>query len=98
MKYHTISTFDLPIGPRVGYGSPVHPNVVIVTKTEKFLPSKLSAIVSDDAIRDAEAMDNVKEERDGLVRLDVSDRLGLYPLGEFVHRNEQVTESTRCLS
>ena len=45
-------------------------------------------MVSDDVVGNAELVDDVKEEFDCLLRLDVGDGFGLYPLGEFVDRYE----------
>ena len=41
-------------------------------------------MVSDDTIRNVEPVDDVEEEFDCLLRADVGDGLGLYPLGELV--------------
>ena len=51
-------------------------------------------MVSDDAFRNAEPVDDVEENFDRLFRADVGDGLGLYPLGELVDRYEQVSEAT----
>ena len=45
-------------------------------------------MVTDDAVRNTETVDDVKEELDRLFRANVGDGLCLYPLGEFVHRYE----------
>ena len=42
-------------------------------------------MVTDDAVRNTETVDDVKEELDRLFRANVGDGLHLYPLGEFVH-------------
>ena len=41
-------------------------------------------MVGDDAVRNAEPVDDVEEEFDRLFRVDVGDGRGLYPLGELV--------------
>ena len=41
-------------------------------------------MVSDDAVRNTETLDHVEEEFDCLLRADVGDGFGLYPLGELV--------------
>ena len=41
-------------------------------------------MVSDDAVRNAKPVNDVKEEFDRLFRADVGDGLGLYPLGKLV--------------
>ena len=45
-------------------------------------------MVSDDTVGNAESVDVFKLEFDCLLRLDVGDGFGLYPLGEFVDRYE----------
>ena len=45
-------------------------------------------MVSDGTVRNIEPVDDVEEELDCLLRADVGDGLGLYPLGEFVDRYE----------
>ena len=41
-------------------------------------------MVSDDTVRNTEPVYDVEEEFDYLLRADVGDGLGLYPLGELV--------------
>ena len=50
-------------------------------------------MVSDDTVRNTKPIDDVEEEFDRFFLADVGDGLGLYPLGELVHRNEQVSEA-----
>ena len=52
-------------------------------------------MVSDDAVRNAEPVDDVEEEFDHFFRADVGDGLGLYPLGELVDRYEKVSKPPR---
>jgi hypothetical protein len=47
----------------VGYGGPVHPDVVVLAEVQELSASELGAVVSDDGVRDPEAMDDVGEER-----------------------------------
>ena len=54
-------------------------------------------MVSDDAVRNAESVDDVEEAFDRLFRADVGDGLGLYPFGELVDRYEQVSEAIGAL-
>ena len=42
-------------------------------------------------------VDDVKEELDRLIQANVGDGLHLYPLGEFVHCYEQVSEAAWAL-
>ena len=54
-------------------------------------------MVIDDTIRNTKTIDDVKEELDRLFRADVGDGLRLYPLGEFVHYYELVSEAAQAL-
>ena len=54
-------------------------------------------MVSDDIVGNAESVDDVKEELDCLFQTNVDDGLRLYPLGEFVHYYEQVSEAAQAL-
>ena len=54
-------------------------------------------MVSDDTVRNTKQVDDVEEEFDRLFRADVGDWLGLYLLGEFVDRYEQVSEAAWAL-
>ena len=54
-------------------------------------------MVSDDTVRNAEPVDDVKKEFDRLFRADVGDGLGLYPLGELVDCYKQVSEAAQVL-
>ena len=61
-------------------GGPIDPDVVFIVELEELLPSELHAVVRDDGVWDSKAMDDVKEEQHGLLRLDHGDRPSLYPL------------------
>jgi hypothetical protein len=54
----------------VSYGGPVHPDVVVLAEVQELSASELGAVVSDNGVRDPEAMDDVGEERHRLFRLD----------------------------
>ena len=53
-------------------------------KFRNFFSGEVSPVVSDDIVGNAKSVDDVKEEFDCLLRPDVGDGFGLYPLGEFV--------------
>jgi hypothetical protein len=46
----------------VGYGGPVHLDVVVLAEVQELSASEPGAVVSDDGVRDPEAMDDVGEE------------------------------------
>jgi hypothetical protein len=58
----------------VGNDRPVHTNVVVVTEVEEFLPRELGAVIGDDRVGYAKAVDDVSEEGYRLLGADVDDR------------------------
>ena len=50
-------------------------------------------MVGNDTVRNTKPIDDVKEELDRLFRADIGYGLRLYPLSEFVHCYEQVSEA-----
>jgi hypothetical protein len=54
----------------VGYGGPVHPDVVVLAEVQELSASELGAVVRD-GVRDPKAMDDVGEERHRLFGPDV---------------------------
>ena len=77
------------------HSSPIDPDVVFITELEDLLSGKLHAIVRDDGVRDSKAMDDVKEEQHGLLRLDRGDRSSLYPLYKLIYGDKQVRIAPR---
>jgi hypothetical protein len=82
----------------VGNGRPVHTDVVVIAEVEEFLPRELGAVVGDDRVGYAEAIDDVGEERYHLLGADVGNRLSLDSFGELVDRHEKVGEAPGHLS
>ena len=62
------------------HGGPIDPDVVVITELEELLSGELHAIVRDDGVWDPKAMDDVKEEQHGLLKIDCGDQSSLYPL------------------
>jgi hypothetical protein len=65
-------------------------DVVVVTEVEEFLPRELGAVIGDDCVGYAEAIDDFGEEQDRFLEADVDDGSGLDPFREFVDRYEKV--------
>ena len=74
----------------VHHSSPIDVDVVFIIESEELLCSELHDVVHDDGVWDPKAMDDVKEEQHGLLRLDRGDQPSLYPLCKLVYGNEQV--------
>jgi hypothetical protein len=69
--------------------------MVVITKLEELLPCELCAIVRDYRVWDPKAVDDVCEEFHGLLRPDLRDWLGLYPLHELIYGDKQVRIAPR---
>ena len=72
------------------HDGPIDTDVVFITESEELLPGELRAVVRDNGVQDPKAMDVVKEEQHGLLRLDRVDRLSLYPLCKLFYDDKQV--------
>ena len=97
LEDYAIGTLDLTVSSWMSNQGPVDSNAISITEVQELLPGEVSPMVSDDAVRNTELVDDVEEEFDRLFRVDVSDGLRLYPLGEFVHCYEQVSEAAWAL-
>ena len=71
-------------------GCPIDPDVLFVAESNEFPASELCAVVHDDGVWNNKAMDDVDEEKHGLLGLDRGDRSGLYPLWKLVYGDKQV--------
>ena len=76
-------TYDRPPNRPVTISDrrPVDPDAVSIAEVKELFPGEVSAVVSDDIVRNAEPVDDVEEEFDRFFRADVGDGLGLYPFG-----------------
>jgi len=61
-----------------------------VTEVQELFAGELGAIVGDDDIGYPKPVDNVGEEKDGLLGADVREGSSLNPFGEFVDRYQQM--------
>jgi hypothetical protein len=59
--------------------------MVVIAESEEFLPCELYVVVRDYGVQDPKAVNDVCEEFHGLLRPDLHDWLGLYPLHELVY-------------
>jgi hypothetical protein len=57
--------------------------VVVITETQKLLSCELCVVVCDNGVWDPEAMDDIREERHRLLRLDVGEGSNLDPVGKL---------------
>jgi len=65
-----------------------------IAEVQELFVSELSAIVGDDDIGDPKPVDDVGEEKDGLLGADVRDGSSLDSLGEFVDGHQQIGVSS----
>jgi len=70
---------------------------MLIAEVQEFLAGELSAVVSDDDVRNPKPMDDVGEEKNGLLREDVGDGSSLDLFGEFVDGHQQVGVPPFCL-
>jgi len=61
-----------------------------VTEVQELFVSELGAIVDDDDVRYPESVDNISEEKDGLLGADIFYGSSLDPFGEFVDGHQQM--------
>ena len=86
---------DLPVRAGVHHGGLIDVDVVFIVELEELLPGELCAVVHDNGVRDSKAMNDVKEEQHGLLRLDRGDWLSLYPLYKLIYGDKQVRIASR---
>jgi hypothetical protein len=71
--------------------------VVVIVELQEFSIGELRIVVSDNGIRNPEAVDDIREEQYHLLGFDFGDGASLDPLGELVHGYEQVCVAPGCL-
>ena len=80
LEDHAVGAFDLTVSSWMSDRSPIDSDAISIAKVLELLPSKVSPVVSDNTVRNAESVDDVKEEFDRLFRAEIGDGLGLYQL------------------
>jgi len=63
---------------------------MLIVEVQELFAGELSVVVGDDDIGDPKLVDDVGEEKDGLLGADVGDGSSLNPFGEFVDGHQQV--------
>jgi hypothetical protein len=81
----------------MGDRSHIESDVVLAAELHKGTLDEVGAVVSDDAVREAIAVDELVEELGSILSIALDDWLGLNPLCEFVDHNEQVSVSSWSL-
>jgi len=66
-----------------------------VTEVQELFADELGAVIGDDDVGYPKPMDDVGEEKDGLLRADIRDGSILDPFGEFVDCHQQMGVSSR---
>jgi len=72
-------------------------DVMPIAEDQELFASELSAVVGDDDVGDPKPVDDVSEEKDGLLEMDVGDGSSLDPFGEFVDGHQQMGVPPFCL-
>jgi hypothetical protein len=94
---HVIRPLHLPISARVSDRGPVDPDPICVGELQELLPCEFGPVVCDDGVWNTKLVDDVQEELDGLLGVSFGDGFHLNPLGELVHHDKQVSETTSGL-
>jgi len=63
---------------------------MLIAEVQELLAGELSAVVSDDDVGNPKPVDDVGEEKDGLLGMDVGDGSSLDPFGELVDGYQQM--------
>jgi len=63
---------------------------MLIAEVQELFAGELGAVVGDDYIGDPKPVDDVGEEKDGLLGADVGDGSSLDPFGELVDSYQQV--------
>ena len=71
LEDHAISAFDLAVSSWMSDHSLVDSDAVSITEVQGLLPGEVGPVVSDNTVRNAESVDNVKEEFDRLFRAEI---------------------------
>ena len=70
---------------------------MLIAEVQELFAGELRAVVGDDDIGNPKPVDDVGEEKDGLLGADVVDGSSLDPVEEFVDGHQQVGVSSFCL-
>jgi hypothetical protein len=97
LEDHSVCPLYLPIGAWVFDQCPVDPDPVCVSELQELLACEVGSVVCDHGVWYTKQIDNIMEELDGLLGVSFGDGFRLDPLGELVHRDKQVSETTRGL-
>jgi hypothetical protein len=88
LQDHAVGTLHLTVGLWVCHGRPVNADVELVTELQELSARELGPIVGDDGVGHSKPVDDVSEERYGLLCAEVRDGAHLNPFGEFVDDNQ----------
>jgi hypothetical protein len=73
LQDHAVDPFHLTIGLWMRNCRPVHVDVVLVAELQEFPACKLGPIIGDDGVGHPEPVDDVGEERHGLLCPEIRD-------------------------
>ena len=93
LKDQPVSALDLAVGFEVIDLSPIHSDSLGIVEVQELTTYELGAIVSNNAIRNSEPVDDVLDEFGHPLRLEVGDGPDFDPLGELVDGDQEVIEA-----
>jgi hypothetical protein len=70
------------------YGCPVHADVEFVAELQELPSRELGHVVGDDGVGHSKAVDDVGEERHGLLCPEICNGAHLDPFGELIYGNQ----------
>jgi hypothetical protein len=71
---------------------------MLIAEVQEHFAGELSTVVGDDDVGNPKPVDDVSEEKDGLLGADVGDGSSLDPFGKLVDSHQQVSVPTNCKS
>jgi hypothetical protein len=95
LKDHAIRPLHLPICARMSDQHPIDPDPVLVSEIEELFACEVGLVVYDDGIGHTKLIHDIQEKLDDFLGAGLDDQFCLNPLGEFVHRDKKVGETTR---
>jgi hypothetical protein len=87
LQDHAFGTLHLTIGLWVCHGRPIDADMELVVELQELSARELGPVVGDDGVGHSKLVNDVGEERYGLLRPEIRDWANLNPLGKFVDGN-----------
>jgi hypothetical protein len=93
INYHVVRPFDLTVGPWVCNRDIFNLDACIFTELLELVGREIGSQVCDDGIREAEAMQDIRDEINNPIWSELGYRLVLDPLGKLVDSHQHMGET-----